>query len=254
MAFQAMDGGSTPLARSPSDSSGRLLPTLKTIERERARELRSAEGRAIKEIARLLGVAPSSVSRWVRDIELTPEQHEALRQRNPAYNGQRAGQASRSAYALERRKTYQQDGRALARRGDALHAAGCMLYWGEGWKTRDKVQLANSDPEVMRLFLAFLRTYFDVPDEKVRVRCYLYADHVERQRETEAFWLSLLGLPASCLTRSAVNVYSKHSQRKRLNVLPYGTCRVTVNSTRIVQSIYGSIQEYAGFEREEWLW
>jgi hypothetical protein len=26
-----------------------------------------------------------------------------------------------------------------------------------------------------------------------------------------------------------------------------------VNSTRVVQSIYGSIQEYGGFERPEWL-
>jgi hypothetical protein len=28
---------------------------------------------------------------------------------------------------------------------------------------------------------------------------------------------------------------------------------VCVNSTRIVQTIYGSIQEYGGFERPEWL-
>jgi len=26
-----------------------------------------------------------------------------------------------------------------------------------------------------------------------------------------------------------------------------------VHDTRIVQSIYGAIQEYAGFDREEWL-
>jgi hypothetical protein len=28
---------------------------------------------------------------------------------------------------------------------------------------------------------------------------------------------------------------------------------VVVSRTRIVQSIFGSIQEYAGFEREDWL-
>ena len=46
---------------------------------------------------------------------------------------------------------------------------------------------------------------------------------------------------------------SKYSKKKRQNKLPYGTCRVTVSRTRIVQSIYGSIQEYAGFERPAWL-
>jgi hypothetical protein len=50
-----------------------------------------------------------------------------------------------------------------------------------------------------------------------------------------------------------VNVYSRQSKKKRTNRLPYGTVRVTVCRTRVVQSIFGSIQEYAGFEREAWL-
>jgi hypothetical protein len=50
-----------------------------------------------------------------------------------------------------------------------------------------------------------------------------------------------------------VNVISKQSQRKRSNILPYGTCRVVVSRTRVVQSIYGAIQEIGGFERDAWL-
>jgi hypothetical protein len=50
-----------------------------------------------------------------------------------------------------------------------------------------------------------------------------------------------------------VNAYSKYSQKKRKNRLPYGTTALVVNSTQILQTIYGSIQEYAGFERPEWL-
>jgi hypothetical protein len=33
----------------------------------------------------------------------------------------------------------------------------------------------------------------------------------------------------------------------------YGTCRLVVHRTRVVQSLYGSIQEYGRFERPEWL-
>ncbi len=36
-------------------------------------------------------------------------------------------------------------------------------------------------------------------------------------------------------------------------MLPFGTCRLTVHSPRVVQSLYGAIQEYAGFSRPEWL-
>ena len=129
-----------------------------------------------------------------------------------------------------------------------------MLYWAEGDKgSKNAARLSNSDPEVLRFFLRFLRTYFDVPDEKLRVTCHLFADHIARQREIEQFWLDICDLPDTCLRKSFVNVYSKHSQRKRVNKLPYGTTRVTVHSTEVVQSIFGSIQEYGGFERSEWL-
>jgi hypothetical protein len=127
-----------------------------------------------------------------------------------------------------------------------------MLYWAEG-AHRNALRFANSDPEIVRFFLMFLRRYFEVRDEDVRVTCNLFADHTDRQREIEDFWLGVLRLPRSSLCKSILNVYSKHSQKKRRNKLPYGTCRVAVHDTRITQSIWGAIQEYGGFTREEWL-
>lgn len=103
------------------------------------------------------------------------------------------------------------------------------------------------------VFVDFLRTEFAVPDERIRVTCNLFVDHEARIREVEDHWLRVAGLPRSCLRRSTVNRYSRHSKRKRKNMLPYGTCRVTVHSTEIVQMLYGSIQEFAGFDRPKWL-
>ena len=111
----------------------------------------------------------------------------------------------------------------------------------------------HSDPEVIRFFARFLRECFDVPDERMRIYCHLFADHLERQREVEQFWLDVAGLPESCLRKSMVNHYSRSSQRKRTNRLPYGTCKLVVHSTEIVQAIYGSIQEVGRFNRPEWL-
>jgi hypothetical protein len=83
--------------------------------------------------------------------------------------------------------------------------------------------------------------------------CNLFADHVARQHEIERFWLDAAGLPESCLRKSSVNAYSKYSQKKRRNKLPYGTCRICVSRTWLVQAIYGGIQEIGGFTREAWL-
>jgi hypothetical protein len=85
------------------------------------------------------------------------------------------------------------------------------------------------------------------------ISCNLFADHAERRREIEQYWLEVLELPPEALCRSTVNRYSKYSMKKRRNKLPYGTCPIGVYDTRIVQHIYGAIQEYAGFDRKEWL-
>ena len=227
---------------------------MKTVEREWARELRRGRAMSVKEIARLVGVAPSSVSLWVRDVALTPDQLESLRQRNPVYNRQLRGVNRNAEKGRARRSAYQEEGRELARHADPLLVAGTMLYWAEGGKrNRNAAQISNSDPEVLTLFMRFLRQCLDVPDDQIRVTCNLFADHLDRQHEIEQFWLDTLQLTRAHLCKSFVNVYSKYSQKKRRGMLPYGTTRVTVHSTRVVQIIFGSIQEYAGFDRPEWL-
>lgn len=193
------------------------------------------------------------MSVWVRDIELTPEQHAALAHRNPAYNHQRNGWAANIERGRARRMAHQEWGRYLARRASVSYAAGCMLYWAEGAKARHQLRFANSDPPQITFFVGFLREHFGVRDFEFRIKCHLFADHLERQQEVEQFWLDLLGLPRSALQKSCVNCYSRASKRKRVNKLPFGTCNVIVNNTRILQAIYGSIQELAGFDRPEWL-
>lgn len=199
----------------------------------------------------MLGVSKSTISLWVRDIELSDEQKAKLEAQSSW--GRLAGSQTNAVRGLARRTNAQRAGRARARRGGTLHVAGCMLFWAEGSRSRNKVELVNSDPAMVRFFLGFLRSCFGVPDSKVSVTCNLFADHEERQREIEDFWLESLGLPRSCLRKSTVNRYSKYSKKKRQNKLPYGTCRLTVHDTQLVQSIYGAIQEYAGFDREEWV-
>lgn len=128
-----------------------------------------------------------------------------------------------------------------------------MLFWAEGSRSRNSVYFTNSDPAMVRFFLDFLVDEVGVGRHAVRIDINLFADHRAEQRRIEQHWLDTLELPAVCLRASTVNVYSRHSARKRLNRLPYGTCRLSVHSTRIVQHLYGAIQAYGGFERPQWL-
>ena len=210
-----------------------------------------AEGCSVKEIAATLGVSRASASVWVRDVPLAPEQRAALIYRSrlgPIVAGE-----LKAARARDVRRRYQDEGRRLAHERDRTYSAGCMLLWAEGDKCRNMVGMSNSDPELLVFFARFLRQYFAVSDTDMKVYCNLFADHLDRQHAIEDYWLRRLELPRSSLRKSVVNVYSKHSLKRRTNKLPYGTCKLRVHSTRIVQTIYGSIKEYGGFERPEWL-
>jgi DNA-binding transcriptional regulator GbsR (MarR family) len=227
-----------------------MLSVVKTEERRRARNLRR-RGLSVKEIERQVGVSRSSVSLWVRDIHLEDAQRRRLERKTNS--GQLRAAARKARVARSVRSAYQEEGRRLARARGPSDAAGCMLYWAEGAKGRNSVQMSNSDPALLSFFADFLREHFEVRDDTFRAYCNLFADHLERQREIEQFWLATLNLPEECLRKSIVNAYSKYSLKKRANKLPYGTCRLAVHRTRIVQTIYGSIQEYGGFDRPAWL-
>jgi len=224
---------------------------MKKEEREKARELRRT-GHSVKEICRMLGVAKSSVSVWVRDIELTEEQRLALKKHYPGYPGQHAGSRAVAAKYRELRRQYQEEGRAKAREGDPLHLAGCMLYWGEGEKGRPSLSLANSDPDMMLFYLRFLLNSLQVEKDKIILRIICYLGNGMTTEEIEDYWLQTLELPKNCLRKTIINVQPRSSQQKGRK-LKCGMCKITVYNVRFTQHVLGAIQEYTGIDKPEWL-
>ncbi len=128
-----------------------------------------------------------------------------------------------------------------------------MLYWAEGSKRRNSVTFTNADAEMLHVFVRFLRTCYSVTDERMSLSVNCFPANGLSIGAIEGWWLERLELPRSCLRAPAVNRLSSASKRLKGHVLPYGTARVSVHSTFVVQSIYGAIQEYAGIDRPEWL-
>ncbi len=135
-------------------------------EQERACELR-ARGMTLLDIATELDVSKSSVSTWVRDVPFTP----SPRRRGPK-------RTTHPASIAKQRQIADLDAEGLRRIGtlsdDAFLAAGAALYAGEGAKRDGEVVLANSDPEAVRFFCAWLRRFFEVDEARLRVRVYLH--------------------------------------------------------------------------------
>lgn len=161
----------------------------KVAEQQRARVLR-ARSWTLQDIATELGVAKSSVSKWVADVDFVPNprRHNYWTAENP--------HPLRVAKLAEIEQC----------RVDAVATVGTMtpreflvlglgLYAGEGAKTDGKVQFANSDPRLILGFVTWMRRFFDVDEAKFRVRLYLHAGL--DLGAANAFWSQLTAIPES---------------------------------------------------------
>ncbi|MBC7810648.1 MAG: hypothetical protein H7175_05845 [Burkholderiales bacterium] len=175
-----------------------------------------------------------------------------LEKRHSGYQGQHNGSRANILKFREIRRQYQEDGRTKARENDPLHVAGCMLYWGEGSKQKNHLELANSDADMLTFFLKFLQLSLLVPKNEIVVRVNCYDNNGLSVDEIENYWLGVLDLPRECLAKTLVNRQPISSQQRGRKLL-YGMCHIRVYSSRLVQHIYGAIQEYTGIDKPEWL-
>lgn len=222
-----------------------------------ARTLRKQQGMPIKRIATRLGISPATAHRWVKDIELTAEEagrnlYGPTGPLNRELVARRA--ASWARVTRDRRRAWQEEGRARAREGDLLHMAGCMLYWAEGSKGKNVAELVNSDMQLMRMWRRFLAESLGVSPDRMVVTLNVYLGNGLTLAEIESRWLSDLALSRVSLRRHVVDHRPTSSSGRRRNRLPYGVCSLRVlKSTPLVQHIYGAIQEYGGFVEPQWL-
>lgn len=225
---------------------------MKIKERNKARKLRLEKGWAVKRIAKNLGVSTSSVSLWVRDITLTKEQMEQLDD-NKARGAVRAGKAKYETHHKIRLQ-YQEKGKNRVKKipDDALHMAGCMLYWAEGSKDRNTVRFSNSDSDMCKLFLRFLEECYGVKKTEITLHCLFHSGNSVTVEEVESYWIKELKLPRTCLRKTTViKKVAKTDHRK--NKILYGVCQIRIGNTELVQNIFGAIQEYGNFTNKQWV-
>lgn len=220
----------------------------KPEERKKARQLRR-EGWGIVEIARELDVDKDTVSRWCRDLELTLAQRNSLIQSDPYWENRQKGADSNKFNSLEKREKQQEQGRQEAQSGNILHLMGCMLYWGEGAKERNQIRFTNTDPNMIILFMRFLREEMGVSNDLISLRIMLHSEDEKEQQRIRKYWLNLLELSEN----HKASIQVKNGTDSRSTRYEYGICSINVYRTDVVQRIFGAIQEYIGFERREWV-
>jgi hypothetical protein len=231
------------------------------IAKEEAISLRK-QGLSLKEIVKKVQRPQSTISGWIKKVELTEEQKKYLDSRNPAKNillQNRVEAIKKSIITwMERRKKYQEEGRELCREAiknkDINFIVGIILYWTEGARSnnRNSVKFSNTDVAMVTLFTNFMKTYFNVEDTDICLKMYCWLNNGVSLTEIENFWIEKLNLNKSNLRKSYIEQDRKITGKKK-NIHVYGVCNISINRTDIIQKIYGAIQEFTGINRPEWL-
>lgn len=207
------------------------------LEQQRKAKKMRLQGMSITTIAASLGVSKGSVSRWVRDTELSPELLAAIKKRSHSAAAVEARRASRL-----KRETSIKDGiRSSASStitistDQELKLIGIALYWGEGTKKkRGVVEFTNSDPDMIRIMMRFFKVVCSVPDQKFRVHVYLHS-HLE-PRKAEQYWSTITGIPINQFHKTSVQ---HNTNRIQKDTLPYGTCAIVICDTDLKLQIEG---------------
>ena len=217
---------------------------MKAAEKEQARQLRAA-GYSIKDIGDLLRVARSSVSCWVRDIQLSPEQVAGLNRRIAAsrqkfsYLSRCHGANTNRVDAEKRHGRFRQAGYERARADERFRLL-CALYWGEGRKTKKLFGVSNSDPELLKGILGWLiRSGYD---DAIGFYVRYHTGNGVSETDVRSWWLQQLPmLKEKHLRKFSVCGVHRASQAKKVGKLPYGTAAIVVCRTELYFNVLGGI-------------
>ena len=148
------------------------------------------KGWSISEIAKELNMHKGgSISKWCRDIVLTPEQIERLvkKQESGSYKGRLiAGEKLRKARIREvklmRKEGLKEIGK-LSKRDFFIGGVG--IYWSEGemHPGNDRVSFINSDPKMILFMLKWFKEICKIPDNRFSLQVKINKIHRDRVKK-----------------------------------------------------------------------
>ena len=163
--------------------------------REEARRLRE-QGRSLSEISAELGPRKNTLTLWLRDVEILPEQRARLEARMGGGANAYARAMAAETHTRRRLDRIEIERRKAAILLDSLtqiahtnHIAAAMLYLAEGSKGKGAFAFANSNPAIICYWLYLLRTGFSIDESKFRLRLMIRAD--QDMEEVRVYWSHL---------------------------------------------------------------
>lgn len=223
---------------------------VKSTEKTLAIQLRR-EGKTYSEILKRVPVAKSTLSVWLQDVGLSVQQTQRLSDKK--YQAQLRGGASRRTDRLERTAVIRQEaqttiGKLTSRERFLI---GIALYWAEGAKEKSyrpsvRLDFANSDPEMVRFYVHWLRTTLMVADEDIQLMLHIHENRFAELDTFNKFWLKTTGLKVINLTKPVIKKHIPKTKRHNIADTYHGLVAIRVRrSTILNRRVQGCINAIA---------
>jgi transposase-like protein len=208
------------------------------------------DGRSYSEILREIPVAKSTLSSWLRNVNLSKPQKQQLTEKKRLASLR--GAATRHQQRVEQTEKIFHEAQAdlgkISKRD--LKILGIALYWAEGSKEKEyrpgsRVQFGNSDPKMIKIFLRWLEEIIKLDPRKIIFEIYIHEQSANDISIVRKFWSKTTGHPFNSFKRV---YFKKHkvTTRKNCGGLYYGLLRVTVRaSSALNRRIMGYVQAIA---------
>ena len=160
------------------------------------------EGNTYSEIMKVIPVAKSTLSEWLREVGMVKEVKQVFTEKRRLAS-LRGGQAKRSQRIEKSNKIFnlaESEIGKLSKR--ELWLLGIALYWAEGSKEKEYapgvgIKFSNSDPEMISLFLKWLIEIIGVPKEQIGCEIYTHDIFKDEVPRFQKYWSQKTGLPLS---------------------------------------------------------
>ncbi|MBM3205603.1 helix-turn-helix domain-containing protein [Candidatus Shapirobacteria bacterium] len=204
------------------------------------------KGFSLKEIAEKFGIAKSTASVWLQNINLNQKAQKRLEKRKilGQYKTILIKRAQREKLLKEHLFKAKQEILKINFNNSIYKLFCALLYWCEGGKTeKTHLRFINSDPTMIYTFLKLLRNSFNLDERKFRAILHLHDYHDEKKQKK--FWSNLTKIPLNQFNKS----YHKPNTKKRIRKNYPGCLAIYYYDHKIAKelaALYNSFAKYLG--------
>ncbi len=207
---------------------------MKAIQKNIAIQMRR-NGKSYKEILEKVLVSKSTLSLWLRHIELTNEQKHrlyfTLKQKN-AYRLAKENQNKKTQAIVQTKLLALNEFNSLEKNN--FFIAGLMLYWAEGDKSKDveMVKFSNSDPEMITYMMGWFRQICHVAEKKFHIALHIH--ELQNEAYLKKFWSLKTNVPDSQFIKTWITESTLKFKHKPLYK---GTCSIRIYDKNLFRKI-----------------